>query len=91
MRWYFNVLAIPALQSLLEEDLERQRTETSVRFKGSPAILKWVLVQFDVIYFGRFLDFSEESWLQLDVMCVPMDHVSIETTNSFLPWAGQSG
>ena len=40
MREYFGVLAILALQSLLGDDLERQRTETSVRFKGSSTILE---------------------------------------------------
>lgn len=44
MTGYFSVLATLALQSLLGEDLERLRTEASVRFKGSSTILKWVLV-----------------------------------------------
>ena len=40
MMGYFSVLATLALQSLLGEDLERLRTEASVRFKGSSTILK---------------------------------------------------
>ena len=40
MTGYFSVLAPPALQSLSGEDLERPRTEASVRFKGSSTILK---------------------------------------------------
>lgn len=32
--------------------------------------------------------FSGELWLQLDVMCA-LDDISIETSSSFLPWAGQ--